>query len=211
MNCEQARARLLDLVYDELPDGAERAALHGHVAGCPACRTELEELGVTRRFLAAWDDAPPAAAPALPNRRTPAAARPLLHFPRISWLTAAAAILVIAAGVLVATTPVRLSYHDNVLAIQFGRATASPAADAEMMRTVDRLIAESEARQMNRFMDALQNVNYHLEEERYRDRQAIQQGFDLVKEIYMDQIERNNQFLELSLQQADYRTRIQPR
>ena len=211
MNCDQAREHLLDLMYDELPPGAERDALDAHLSGCPRCRTELDELGITRRFLAAWDDAVPAA-PRRPLAPAAAAGRPLLHFPRISWLTAAAALLVIAAGVLVAVTPVQIRYHDNAVEIRLGSTPAAPtAAGSEWLRTVDQMIAESETRQMGRFMDAMQNVHFRLEDERYRDRQAIQQGFDLVKEIYMDQIERNNQLLDLSLQQADYRTRIQPR
>jgi len=112
----------------------------------------------------------------------------------------------------VAVTPVQIRYHDNAVEIRLGSTPAAPtAAGSEWLRTVDQMIAESETRQMGRFMDAMQNVHFRLEDERYRDRQAIQQGFDLVKEIYMDQIERNNQLLELSLQQADYRTRIQPR
>jgi len=67
------------------------------------------------------------------------------------------------------------------------------------------LIAESEARQTQRFMGLLQDVYYRVEEDRLRDRQTVQQGFDLIKEIYMDQIEKNNQFLEYSLQQSSYR------
>jgi len=211
MHCDQAREHLLDLMYDELPPGADRDALDAHLSGCPRCRAEMDELGITRRFLAAWDDDPPAV---LHRPLVPAAmvGRPLLHFPRISWLTAAAALLVIAAGVLVAVTPVQIRYHDNAVEIRLGSTPAAPtAAGSEWLRTVDQMIAESETRQMGRFMDAMQNVHFRLEDERYRDRQAIQQGFDLVKEIYMDQIERNNQLLELSLQQADYRTRIQPR
>ncbi len=211
MNCDQAREQMLDLMYDEIPPGADRGALDAHLSGCPRCRAELDELGITRRFLAAWDDAPPST-PRSPLAPAAMAVRPLLHFPRISWLTAAAALLVIAAGVLVAITPVQIRYHDNAVEIRLGGTPAAPtAADSEWLRTVDQMIAESETRQMGRFMDAMQNVSFRLEDERYRDRQAIQQGFDLVKEIYMDQIERNNQLLELSLQQADYRTRIQPR
>ncbi len=211
MNCDQAREQLLDLMYDEMPPGADHDALDAHLSGCPRCRAERDELGITRRFLAAWDDTIPAA-PCSPLAPAATAGRPVLHFPRVSWLTAAAALLVIAAGVLVAITPVQIRYHDNAVEIRLGSTPATPTtADSEWLRTVDQMIAESETRQMGRFMDAMQNVHFRLEDERNRDRQAIQQGFDLVKEIYMDQIERNNQLLELSLQQADYRTRIQPR
>ncbi len=212
MNCDQAREHLLDLIYEELPQGADRDALDSHLAGCPRCRAELQEMGTTRRFIAAWDDVPTADPGRVPAHAAKGAGRPLLHFPRISWLTAAAALLVIAAGVLAAVTPVQVSYNDHAVEIRLGAGPAPPAAaNPDWLRTVDQMIAESETRQMGRFMDAMQNVHFRLEEERYRDRQAIQQGFDLVKEIYMDQIERNNQLLELSLQQADYRTRIQPR
>ena len=67
------------------------------------------------------------------------------------------------------------------------------------------MIADSEQRQTQRTLDMLQNVYYRLEDDRTKDRQSIQQGFDLIKEIYMDQIEKNNQLLEMSVRQADYR------
>jgi hypothetical protein len=47
---------LVAYLYDAIESG-ERAAFQSHVAGCAACRIELEELGAVRMQLAAW--APP--------------------------------------------------------------------------------------------------------------------------------------------------------
>lgn len=43
MNCHEAKQRLVDLVYDELPPG-ERTQLEVHLADCPACRSEAKSL-----------------------------------------------------------------------------------------------------------------------------------------------------------------------
>src|SRR5687767_5806183 len=45
--------RLLDYLYDELPE-SERAAFDLHLRGCADCRAELSELGGTRLALASW-------------------------------------------------------------------------------------------------------------------------------------------------------------
>ncbi|MFL5305599.1 MAG: anti-sigma factor family protein [Polyangia bacterium] len=80
-DCEQTRARMLELIYGELPPAA-RAEVDAHVAGCAACRAELAALQSTRalarRSLAA--DEPPARARAAILRAAtaalPAAPRP---------------------------------------------------------------------------------------------------------------------------------------
>lgn len=51
MNCETARDNLIDLVYGELPQ-ARQTALAEHLAGCDACRAELEDLQAARSALA---------------------------------------------------------------------------------------------------------------------------------------------------------------
>jgi len=78
-DCEQTRARILELLYGELA-GPARAEVDAHVRGCPDCKAELAALESTRalarRALAA--DAPPprvraailqAAAAAVPARK----------------------------------------------------------------------------------------------------------------------------------------------
>jgi len=84
-DCEQTRARMLELLYGELAPAA-RAEVDAHVKGCPECRAELGALESTRamaRGALAADTPPPrvraailqAAAAAVPARKpVPAAA-----------------------------------------------------------------------------------------------------------------------------------------
>ena len=51
MNCDQARDRLIDLVYGELP-AEEAATAERHLSSCPACRTEHDRLRLGRRAMA---------------------------------------------------------------------------------------------------------------------------------------------------------------
>ena len=51
MNCEEARAHLVDLTCGALSDG-DAVAVEEHVQQCAACREELKVLGHTCRLLA---------------------------------------------------------------------------------------------------------------------------------------------------------------
>ncbi len=89
-DCEQTRARMLELIYGELPAEA-RAEVATHVAGCAACQAELTALESTRalarRSLAA--DEPPARARAAILRAAAAAvpaARPVSKPSAWAWL-----------------------------------------------------------------------------------------------------------------------------
>src|SRR5438093_713648 len=80
-DCEQTRARMLELIYGELSAEA-RAEVAAHVAGCAACRAELAALESTRALArrALATDEPPARARAAILRAAaaalPAAPRP---------------------------------------------------------------------------------------------------------------------------------------
>ncbi len=207
MNCQEIENHLLDFIYDELEADA-RTAVEGHLAGCGRCRAAVADLGVTRRFLGAWGDGEAASLPPLPVRPPRPAAGRFRSLPDRVWVPAAAAALVLVViGVFVAFVPVSLQYGAQGLVFRLGGPSggnATPADDAVLSK-VDRMIADSEQRQAQRTLDMLQNVYYRLEDDRTKDRQSIQQGFDLIKEIYMDQLEKNNQLLEMSIRQADYR------
>lgn len=207
MNCQELEKHLLDYVYDEL-EGDARARVESHLAGCGRCRAAAADLGVTRRFLGAWSDTETETAAPLPIRPPrPAAPRSRFLSARVWMPAAAAALVLVVVGVFVALVPVSLQYDGQGLVFRLGGPSADGVTMASdpVLRKVDRMIADSEQRQAQRTMDMLQNVYYRLEEDRTKDHQSIQQGFDLIKEIYMDQIEKNNQLLELSVRQADYR------
>ena len=58
MTCDFPKDRLIGLHYGEV-DAGERDAIQTHVAGCEACRKELEALGSTVETLHAWADESP--------------------------------------------------------------------------------------------------------------------------------------------------------
>ena len=121
---------ILDYVYDELSRG-ERADLEAHLAGCAACRTELEALRATRGYLAQWTPPLPdlgfrvirgggAPAPALP-RRTPLA-------PAFAY--AAAAVIVLAVGAAIANLDVRYTAEGMTVRTGWGARAGAPSLDA---------------------------------------------------------------------------------
>lgn len=80
MRCEEARDRLLDLVYEELPP-EDALALRRHAEACPVCAEELRAIEATLGALDAWGQLPVGEpfrpAPALEALR---AARSRRHF-----------------------------------------------------------------------------------------------------------------------------------
>jgi hypothetical protein len=207
MNCQELEKNLLDFVYDELA-ADERAVVEGHLAGCGRCRAAAADLGVTRRFLGAWGESEADSLPPLAVRPARPASGRFRFLHRPIWMPAAAAALVLlVTGIFFTLVPVSLRYDSQGLEFRLGAPSDAGIAKLgdPVLGKVDRMIADSEQRQTQRTLDMLQNVYYRLEDDRTKDRQSIQQGFDLIKEIYMDQIEKNNQLLEMSVRQADYR------
>lgn len=125
------KEQLVAYLYDEL-DGLTRRRLDEHLRICAACATEVEALSGVRRELADWvppdavlgfsivQAAPPQAAPVLrPSRWWAPSTVP-------GWAQAAAAVLVVAAGLAIANVQVR--YGADGLLISTGWMT--PVAPA---------------------------------------------------------------------------------
>src|SRR5258706_307841 len=62
LECKNIDEKLLDFLYEELPDG-EREAFQTHVSGCARCQAELDSFGRVRSAAKslALDEPPPAA------------------------------------------------------------------------------------------------------------------------------------------------------
>jgi hypothetical protein len=124
---------LVGYVYDEL-SVEERRAMQAHLAGCGACRLELEGLRATRTHLTLWSPPVPdlgfrviqggsAPAPALPRRMRLAPA----------FAFAAAAVIVLAVAAAIANVEVR--YANDGVTVRTGwarteTASANPPAAA---------------------------------------------------------------------------------
>ncbi|MBS1817432.1 MAG: hypothetical protein JSU08_05865 [Acidobacteria bacterium] len=132
---------LMEYLYDHI-DREERAAFERHLAGCIACRTELDALGDVRDGLAAWAapevaDGVGGTAPRVPLRLVePTAPRPSSGWRVIAdapiWLQAAAAMLVVAASLGIAN--INLTYSRNGLTLTTGWMQPAPGTQADAGR-----------------------------------------------------------------------------
>jgi hypothetical protein len=125
---------LVAYLYDEI-DGISRRRIDDHLRVCPACAAEVQALSGVRQELAQWTppDAelgftivqpgppPPALAPASGGRWWTSARVP-------AWAQAAAAVLVLAAGLSIANLQIR--YGGDGLVITTGWMTPSSSAPA---------------------------------------------------------------------------------
>lgn len=58
MKCDLSKEQLIGYLYQDMEPG-EQAAIEAHLAQCPACQRELEELSSTTETLRAWPDEEP--------------------------------------------------------------------------------------------------------------------------------------------------------
>jgi anti-sigma factor RsiW len=130
------KEQLVAYLYDELGDGARRR-VDEHLRICPACAGEVAGMAHVREELAGW--APPDAAlgftivsTAKPAERMARVVRPARWWTPASvpaWARAAAAVLIVAAGLSIANLQVR--YGPDGLVITTGwMAAAAPVAGA---------------------------------------------------------------------------------
>src|SRR5512134_3185564 len=87
MRCDEIQERFVDLLYQEQGTPSASPELRAHLASCPACRRELDQLNATRAALAAWQDEPPLR-PVVPPQ--PAAPRSISWAPAFRFLRAGA-------------------------------------------------------------------------------------------------------------------------
>jgi hypothetical protein len=125
------KEQLVAYLYDEL-DGITRRRIDDHLRVCAACAGEVEALSGVRRELAGW--MPPEVALGFTIvQSTPAAepvsAAPARRWPSVpAWAQAAAAVLVIAAGLAIANLQVR--YGADGLVVTTGWMTPATARQA---------------------------------------------------------------------------------
>ena len=130
------KAQLVAYLYDDIDEATRRLA-EDHLRRCPACADELAALGRVRHELAGWS--PPEVSlgfTIVPATEAPPA--PVVHPARwwraaadTTWARAAAAVLVVSAGLSLLNLQIR--YDRDGLVISTGwltRPTAAPAATA---------------------------------------------------------------------------------
>jgi len=200
MNCQTFQDHFMDYLYGEIEDAGLVQSLENHLAACAECRHQVGESRITHRFLRSWQDLPAETTPA-PRyvfRPTPWWERLFGMPPRWAWASAA---LVMILGIFLSVFSVSVHYTDGIVEIRFGNSTPPYSAEnVRLLHTIDRMIADSEDRITNQTLDYLQNIYYRVEEERLQDRQSIEQVIDICG----DQLEKNNQLMEMTIQNMGY-------
>ena len=131
--------QLVEYLYDDI-DGITRRRIEEHLRLCPACAAEVDALIGVRRELAAW--APPEAplgfrvvAEAAPQPAVETAARttqktPWWHGVPV-WAQAAAAVLVLAAGLSIANLQIRYGADGLIITTGWMGAPLAPATTGD--------------------------------------------------------------------------------
>ncbi|MBN2431171.1 MAG: hypothetical protein JXQ27_06825 [Acidobacteria bacterium] len=200
MKCQTFQDHLMEYLYEEIEDAALIQSMEAHLTDCKQCRHHFEEGRITHRFLRSWEDLPAAATPArrYDFRRNPWWEKLFGMPPRWVWASAG---LVMILGIFLSVFSVTVHYTDGIVEIRFGdSAPPYSAENVRLLRTIDRMIADSEERVNNQTLDYLQNIYYRVEEERLQDRQSIEQVIDICG----DQLEKNNQLMEITIQNMGY-------
>jgi len=194
MDCDAFRDEMMDLLYDEAAPAVARH-LDEHQAACRACRDELSSFRRLRRDLASWRTPPDLGR--APRRRS------LSH----PYLAMAAALLLLVAGGL-AVRGSELRYEQGRFAFRLGQAAdssalsaalaaqeerhrrevdalraavaASARTDEDMLRRVQRMIEESEARQATLVSAGLTRLEDRAEARRQYDLAQIGAGLSYL-------------------------------
>jgi anti-sigma factor RsiW len=159
---EQLRADKMDLLYGEA-DAAARKRVESHLAGCDACREEMEALRRLRQDLQAWTL--PAAGPAFSPRG--------LVVPR--WLAVAAALLIVLGGGLGAAGYFSVR---RALAVEKARAVALEQRQQQATLALAALAARPAALDAEEILARLDGrVDGKIEASEERQRQAADLRF----------------------------------
>jgi len=202
MDCKEFQNNLVDFLYDEIYDSDLRQRMTGHAKECEECRRTLEDFGVTRNFLAAWESPPIEMKPTISYKLKQSRSwRDVFVMPP-RWV-GAAALFVMVLGIFLSVFSISFHVNEGVVEIRFGDGPyAYSAENMRVLRTIDQMIAESEERQTDKTLDLLQNVYYRIEDERRLDRQSLQEVFDICG----DQLDKNNLLMEMTMQNLNYQT-----
>ena len=190
MDCDAFRSDMLDVLYGE---GGEAAARRGeaHQLACPDCRREMADLRRLRGDLAQWR---------LPETlRRPAEAAPRHRRLPVAWAAAAAVLMAVGAGTWLGGA--ELLHDQTGFSIRIGRgmdarvvadmekrhqaeiaalraelAAARPPDEQQLLRTVARMIGDSERRQEEARLDTVRTLRQRAETQRQYDLARMSAG-----------------------------------
>jgi anti-sigma factor RsiW len=137
MNCDALKDKLYDLLFDLL-DPEEKRAAEAHLADCPDCRRRLEEAKREAALLREWQAPQPPdhladqTIAAIQSSRIIRPVEPAMRWlgGRRFWQIAAAAVILIAAGVLAKTWQVTSAHAAPVEMSLYGESELTPGRTA---------------------------------------------------------------------------------
>ncbi len=160
----------MELLYDEPGTPSAGPELRGHLASCPACRRQLEELQATRTALAGWEDEAPLRPVLLPREgrarksHWPAAFRYLRY--------AAAAAVVVLAVLALANAEFTWNRDGVVFRTHLLSSPGVPPAyytKAEVRNLLKTVVDDTESRVMETNYLMMQRMMDTIEEDRRLD------------------------------------------
>ncbi|HKT78991.1 MAG TPA: hypothetical protein VJP86_02140 [Vicinamibacterales bacterium] len=185
-------AALIAYLYEEMSVD-ERRAFERHANDCVQCSDELQELSGVRGRLAAWTPPEPTWTT---SWSAPSAPRPVVSaFP--AWARAAAAVLVVGAGLGFAN--LRVSYSHDGFTVQTG--WLSPAADRSAEPRVDQASAGAPLRAATDAAITRAELDAALEQLRVKMQTTAEQGSTNRVRALLAESERRQQN-EIALQTA---------
>jgi hypothetical protein len=189
MDCDAIRNDMLDVLYGE---GGEPAArrVEAHQLACPDCRKEMAELRRLRGDLAQWrlPETLRRAAETAPRKRLP-----------VAWATAAAVLVSLGAatwmgGAELVRDQGRVSltfgrradarviadmerrHRAEIAALRAELAALRPPDEQQLLRTVARMIGDSERRQEEARLDTVRTLRQRAETQRQYDLARMSAG-----------------------------------
>jgi hypothetical protein len=218
MHCERPddealREGMMDVLYGEA-DAAVRARVEAHLAGCAACREEMEALRSVRRDLAAWSR--PEARPSFSPRG--------VVLPR--WLAAAALLLLGFGATLGATGYVSLRralaaqetraaelerrHRETALALEAARRAGPSTVDeraliASLQARMDDRLRENESRQDDRLRQALADWEARTDAQRRVDMARVAASLSYLDGRHGQQLARTNELMGYVLEASQKR------
>jgi hypothetical protein len=174
MRCEEIKERFIDLLYDEQGTPSASPELRGHLASCPACRQEFEELRATRAALATWKDEEPLRPVLIPRAGRPVSNRWKVTFGYLRF--AAAAAVVVLAFLALANAEIRwnrdgFEFHTHM----FGKPETAQDVytKAEVRDLLKKVVDDTEGRMMETNYLMLQRMMDTIEEDRRMDLRLV--------------------------------------
>ena len=147
MRCEEIQERYIDLLYSERGTPSASPELEAHIASCPSCRKELEDLRNIREKLRLWEDEPPLRSVSLPARERSFHSGSVLFRHTVRYAAIAAMLLVaflVLANAEITWNKEGFAYKNNLFSR--GPSQSDYYTKAEVREILKRVTDDSESR-----------------------------------------------------------------